>query len=73
MFFLCGNFTQLNRLVTCTVLKAKANDRRTSSPLLDEFRGPRSDFVRQVALATTTTCVSSQTISSCKDRGYPNG
>ncbi|GFW58836.1 hypothetical protein TNCV_4046751 [Trichonephila clavipes] len=29
----------------------KANDRRTSS---DEFRGPRSDYVRQVALETTT-------------------
>ncbi|GFV03544.1 uncharacterized protein TNCV_5060851 [Trichonephila clavipes] len=43
----------LNRTVTCMVLKA--NDRRTSCPCHDEFRGPRSDFVRQVALATTTT------------------
>ncbi|GFW23682.1 uncharacterized protein TNCV_2032251 [Trichonephila clavipes] len=42
----------LNRTVTCMVLKA--NDRRTSCPLHDEFRGPRSDYVRQVALATTT-------------------
>ncbi|GFX50642.1 hypothetical protein TNCV_2722281 [Trichonephila clavipes] len=25
----------------------KANDRRTSSPCHDEFRGPRSDCVRQ--------------------------
>ncbi|GFY28198.1 integrase catalytic domain-containing protein [Trichonephila clavipes] len=33
----------------------KANDRRTSSPCHDEFCGPRSDYVRQVALATTTT------------------
>ncbi|GFV58855.1 hypothetical protein TNCV_1260821 [Trichonephila clavipes] len=33
----------------------KANDRRTSCPSHDEFRGPRSDYVRQVALATTTT------------------
>ncbi|GFW98359.1 hypothetical protein TNCV_1092371 [Trichonephila clavipes] len=32
----------------------KANDRRTSWPCHDEFRGPRSDYVRQVALATTT-------------------
>ncbi|GFV59767.1 hypothetical protein TNCV_1908381 [Trichonephila clavipes] len=32
----------------------KANDRRTSCPCHDEFRGPRSDYVRQVALATTT-------------------
>ncbi|GFV05768.1 uncharacterized protein TNCV_1129911 [Trichonephila clavipes] len=42
----------LNRTVTCMVLKA--NDRRTSCPCHDEFRGPRSDYVRQVALATTT-------------------
>ncbi|GFV83846.1 uncharacterized protein TNCV_387541 [Trichonephila clavipes] len=40
----------LNRTVTCMVLKA--NDRRTSCPCHDEFRGPRSDYVRQVALAT---------------------
>ncbi|GFY02911.1 hypothetical protein TNCV_3507911 [Trichonephila clavipes] len=26
----------------------KANDRRTSSPCHDEFRGPRSDCVRQL-------------------------
>ncbi|GFW54395.1 hypothetical protein TNCV_3703551 [Trichonephila clavipes] len=26
----------------------KANDRRTSCPYHDEFRGPRSDYVRQV-------------------------
>ncbi|GFT22154.1 uncharacterized protein TNCV_3271971 [Trichonephila clavipes] len=43
----------LNRTVTCMVLKA--NDGRTSCPCHDEFRGPRSDYVRQVALATTTT------------------
>ncbi|GFV52918.1 uncharacterized protein TNCV_2875861 [Trichonephila clavipes] len=42
----------LNRTVTCMVLKA--NDRRTSCPCHDEFRGPRSDYVRQVAFATTT-------------------
>ncbi|GFW68396.1 uncharacterized protein TNCV_3617411 [Trichonephila clavipes] len=41
----------LNRTVTCMVLKA--NDRLTSCPCHDEFRGPRSDYVRQVALATT--------------------
>ncbi|GFV37493.1 hypothetical protein TNCV_4968351 [Trichonephila clavipes] len=28
----------------------KVNDRRTSGPCHDEFRGPRSDYVRQVAL-----------------------
>ncbi|GFX79607.1 uncharacterized protein TNCV_825951 [Trichonephila clavipes] len=43
----------LNRTVTCMVLKA--NDRRTSCPCHDEFRRPRSDYVKQVALATTTT------------------
>ncbi|GFU75804.1 hypothetical protein TNCV_1652641 [Trichonephila clavipes] len=50
-----GNFTELNRTVNCMVHKAKANDRRTSSPFHDEFRGPRSDYVRQVARAATTT------------------
>ncbi|GFU42795.1 hypothetical protein TNCV_3139801 [Trichonephila clavipes] len=44
---LSGNFAELNRTVTCMVLKA--NDRRTSCPCHDEFRGPRSDYVRQVA------------------------
>ncbi|GFV44121.1 hypothetical protein TNCV_3572421 [Trichonephila clavipes] len=43
-----GNFAELNRTVTCMVLKA--NDRRTSCPCHDEFRGPRSAYVRQVAL-----------------------
>ncbi|GFW98200.1 hypothetical protein TNCV_2492531, partial [Trichonephila clavipes] len=43
-----GNFAELNRTVTCIVLKA--NDRRTFCPCHDEFRGPRSDYVRQVAL-----------------------
>ncbi|GFW04205.1 uncharacterized protein TNCV_2669701 [Trichonephila clavipes] len=47
----------LNSTVTCMVLKA--NDRRTSCPCHDEFRGPRSDYVRQVALATTTTTTES--------------
>ncbi|GFU28168.1 retrovirus-related Pol polyprotein from transposon 297 [Trichonephila clavipes] len=42
-----GNFAELNRTVTCMVFKA--NDRRTSCPRHDEFRGPRSDYVRQVA------------------------
>ncbi|GFW64415.1 uncharacterized protein TNCV_274391 [Trichonephila clavipes] len=36
----------LNRTVTCMVLKV--NDRRTSCPCHDEFRGPRSDYVGQV-------------------------
>ncbi|GFT24243.1 hypothetical protein TNCV_2064691 [Trichonephila clavipes] len=41
-----------------------ANDRRTSCPCHDEFRGPRSDYVRQVALATTTTTTNSLGVSS---------
>ncbi|GFX55074.1 uncharacterized protein TNCV_2305941 [Trichonephila clavipes] len=41
----------LNRTVTCMVLKA--NDRRTSCPCHDEFRGPRSDYVRQTACLLT--------------------
>ncbi|GFV59034.1 hypothetical protein TNCV_1814231 [Trichonephila clavipes] len=41
-----GSFAELkNRTVTCMVLKA--NDRHTSCPCHDEFRGPRSDYVRQ--------------------------
>ncbi|GFX12766.1 uncharacterized protein TNCV_3437401 [Trichonephila clavipes] len=43
----------LNRTVTCMVLKA--NDRRTSCPCHDEFRGPRSDYVRQLLGDATTT------------------
>ncbi|GFV65277.1 hypothetical protein TNCV_4572771 [Trichonephila clavipes] len=42
------NFAELNRTVTCMVLKA--NDRRTSCPCHDEFRGPRSDCVRQTGI-----------------------
>ncbi|GFW83590.1 hypothetical protein TNCV_2204391 [Trichonephila clavipes] len=41
-----GNFAELNCTVTCMVLKA--NDRRTSCPCHDEFRGPRSGYVRQI-------------------------
>ncbi|GFT32470.1 hypothetical protein TNCV_4484681 [Trichonephila clavipes] len=43
-----GNFVEVNCTVTCIVLKA--NDRRTSCPWHDEFRGLRSDYVRKVAL-----------------------
>ncbi|GFU55633.1 hypothetical protein TNCV_3193261 [Trichonephila clavipes] len=39
----------------------KANDRCTSSPLHDKFHGPRSDYVRQVALAATQQQLSDQT------------
>ncbi|GFX49871.1 hypothetical protein TNCV_1031221 [Trichonephila clavipes] len=43
-----GNFAELNCTVTCMVLKA--NDRRTSCPCHDEFREPRSDYVRQICM-----------------------
>ncbi|GFV92069.1 uncharacterized protein TNCV_1895051 [Trichonephila clavipes] len=46
----------LNRTVTCMVLKA--NDRRTSCPCHDEFRGPRSDYVRQVVHQQSTRIIS---------------
>ncbi|GFU92923.1 transposable element Tc1 transposase [Trichonephila clavipes] len=38
---------ELNRTVTYMVLMAMVNDRRTSSPCHDEYRWPRSDYVRQ--------------------------
>ncbi|GFT06820.1 hypothetical protein TNCV_18051 [Trichonephila clavipes] len=57
-----GNFTDLkNRSVTCMVLKA--NDRRTSCPCHDEFRGPRSDYVRQNTWTRPT--------KSCNTYGRP--
>ncbi|GFS58770.1 hypothetical protein TNCV_4270851 [Trichonephila clavipes] len=50
-----GNFTELNHTVTCMVLQT--NDRRTSSPFHDEFRGPRYDYVSQGLLSTLAlTC-----------------
>ncbi|GFT22612.1 transposable element Tcb2 transposase [Trichonephila clavipes] len=52
----------LNRTVTCMVLKA--NDRRTSCPCHDEFRGPRSDYVRQVIALKTFDTVRTPTHSS---------
>ncbi|GFU46366.1 hypothetical protein TNCV_1213411 [Trichonephila clavipes] len=46
------SFTELKS--HCHRMVLKANDRRTLCPCHDESRGPRSDYVRQVALATTT-------------------
>ncbi|GFW21146.1 uncharacterized protein TNCV_2703841 [Trichonephila clavipes] len=43
----------LNRTVTCMMLKT--NDRRTSCPCHDEFRGPCSDYVRQKRTVTLNT------------------
>ncbi|GFT59194.1 uncharacterized protein TNCV_3891511 [Trichonephila clavipes] len=51
----------LNRTVTCMVLKA--NDRRTSCPCHDEFRGPRSDYVRQL----TTNCIYATEVEAIVD------
>ncbi|GFU73589.1 uncharacterized protein TNCV_3360291 [Trichonephila clavipes] len=45
--------TELNHSVTCMVLKATANDRHHLALCQDEFRGPRSETSRQVALSTT--------------------
>ncbi|GFU09890.1 hypothetical protein TNCV_784391 [Trichonephila clavipes] len=50
-----GNFSELNRTVTCMVLKARPTAGVHPAPCHDEFRGPRSDYVRQVAFETTTT------------------
>ncbi|GFT48448.1 hypothetical protein TNCV_3131751 [Trichonephila clavipes] len=48
MFYcLFGNFTELNRTVTCMMLEAKANDSVHLARCHDAFRGPRSDYVRQ--------------------------
>ncbi|GFX82632.1 hypothetical protein TNCV_1193071 [Trichonephila clavipes] len=44
-----GNFTELNRSAFCMMLKAKATTGVNLAPCHDEFRGPRSDYVRQVA------------------------
>ncbi|GFW55487.1 hypothetical protein TNCV_118711 [Trichonephila clavipes] len=41
-----GNFAELNRTVTCMVLKT--NDRHTSCPCHDEFHGSRFYYVRQI-------------------------
>ncbi|GFW96893.1 hypothetical protein TNCV_2160281 [Trichonephila clavipes] len=48
IYRLFENFAQLIRTVTCMVLKALL------APCHDEFRWPHSDYVRQVALETTT-------------------
>ncbi|GFX09303.1 hypothetical protein TNCV_1887161 [Trichonephila clavipes] len=50
-FFIFENFTDLNRTVTCIRPTAGVH----LAPCHDEFRGPRSVSVNQVALATTTT------------------
>ncbi|GFU17819.1 uncharacterized protein TNCV_3335401 [Trichonephila clavipes] len=56
----------LNRTVTCMVLKA--NDRRTSCPCHDEFRGPRSDYVRQSWLEIYVNLQSPKTPKSISDK-----
>ncbi|GFV60634.1 hypothetical protein TNCV_45861 [Trichonephila clavipes] len=60
-----GNFAELNRTVTCMVLMA--NDRRTSSPCNDEFRGPRSVYVRQFQQDGATCHTARATIDLLKD------
>ncbi|GFW70984.1 transposable element Tc1 transposase [Trichonephila clavipes] len=63
---LSGNFAELNRTVTCMVLKA--NDKRTSCPCHDEFRGPRSDYVRQPLVCSVTAAQSCVFRSSGRTR-----
>ncbi|GFT19465.1 hypothetical protein TNCV_2533701 [Trichonephila clavipes] len=65
------NFAELNRTITCMVLKA--SDRRTSSPCHDEFRGLRSDYVRQEALETTTTATISRDFSRYMQPAFKRG
>ncbi|GFV79272.1 uncharacterized protein TNCV_71401 [Trichonephila clavipes] len=47
--------TEQNRTFTCIMLKPKDNETgvKILALIRDEFRGLRSDFVRQVALVTT--------------------
>ncbi|GFW96879.1 uncharacterized protein TNCV_2160151 [Trichonephila clavipes] len=42
-----GEFRRAKIVLSPTCMVLKANDRRTSCPCHDEFRGPRSDYVRQ--------------------------
>ncbi|GFV63331.1 hypothetical protein TNCV_3751481 [Trichonephila clavipes] len=60
-----GNFT-------CMVLKA--NDRRTSCPCHDEFRGPRSDYVRQktTALLEAEAKIKILNKNNCDKQQRPN-
>ncbi|GFX17841.1 hypothetical protein TNCV_2292901 [Trichonephila clavipes] len=46
----------------------KANDRRTSCPCHDEFRGPRSDYVRQCAIDQPQQCYSDTSGHSRRNR-----
>ncbi|GFX77808.1 hypothetical protein TNCV_1107251 [Trichonephila clavipes] len=48
-----GNFTELKRTVT-SVWCSRPTIGELLAPCHDEFRGPRSDCSRQVALETTT-------------------
>ncbi|GFX43337.1 hypothetical protein TNCV_2390451 [Trichonephila clavipes] len=66
-----GNFAELNHTVTCMVLKA--NDRRTSCPCHDEFREPRSDYVRQVFVLPILFDCQYVSISNREPAKSPNG
>ncbi|GFX78014.1 hypothetical protein TNCV_971681 [Trichonephila clavipes] len=48
--------TELNCTVTCMVLRATAGV--DLDPCHDELRGPRCDYLRQMALATTLSLCS---------------
>ncbi|GFS80244.1 hypothetical protein TNCV_3447181 [Trichonephila clavipes] len=51
----------------------KANDRRTSCPCHDEFRGPRSDYVRQDENGRTRTKLEYVTRARMEERRKGGG
>ncbi|GFW96635.1 uncharacterized protein TNCV_2846921 [Trichonephila clavipes] len=59
--------TEQSHTVTCMVIKAKANDRRKNSAISrDEFRGSRSDFIRELKRLTEIKNINMTT------KPYPN-
>ncbi|GFW13049.1 hypothetical protein TNCV_3329811 [Trichonephila clavipes] len=48
----------------------KANDRRTSCPCHDEFRGPRSDYVRQFLTFAIVLMAALVTSEELKGEGF---
>ncbi|GFU53232.1 uncharacterized protein TNCV_2952731 [Trichonephila clavipes] len=47
--------TELNRTITCMVLKATANDRRHIVHCHDEFRGPQSGLCRSGGISNNSS------------------
>ncbi|GFT82042.1 uncharacterized protein TNCV_3909771 [Trichonephila clavipes] len=59
-----GEFRRAKIVLSSICMVLKLNDRRISCPCHDEFRGPRSDFVRQVALENNNNDMHSNLIFS---------